>query len=214
MKRHLVLFAKAPVLGRVKTRLAAGIGAVSAQRFYRRTLAELVRRVGRDRSWGTVLAVSPDRAARQRRLWPGNIRRVPQGGGDLGARMGRVFRDWPPGPVVIIGADIPEIQTRHIRQAFRALGTADAVFGPAADGGYWLVGVRPRASLSRLFDNVRWSTPHALADTRRNLHGRAVALLETLDDIDDMPAYLRWRQRTAATGQVDPAQSIRQVGSA
>lgn len=198
MKRHLVVFAKAPALGRVKSRLAAGIGAAAALGFYRGTLAALLRRVARDRRWHTVLAVSPDRSARHRRLWPLRMARTPQGAGDLGARMARAFRRFPAGPVVLVGADIPEIAAAHVWAAFRALGTADAVFGPALDGGYWLVGLRPGRDPARLFRGVRWSTRHALADTRANLGGRRVALLGPLDDIDDAPAYRRWRARSRA----------------
>lgn len=197
MRRHLVVFARAPVLGRVKTRLAKGIGAGAALAFYRRTLTLVLRRVARDRRWRTVLAVSPDGAAGQARLWPARVARRPQGAGDLGARMGRVFRFRPAGPVIIIGADIPDIAARHVWRAFCALGAADVVFGPAQDGGYWLVGARPGAPLPDLFRNVRWSTRHALVDTRANLNGRRVALVDTLADIDDAAAYRRWRRGIA-----------------
>jgi rSAM/selenodomain-associated transferase 1 len=195
MRRHLVVFAKAPMLGRVKSRLAAGIGATAALAFYRRALAGLLRRVGRDPRWRTALAVAPDSAARHRRLWPMALPRIGQGRGDLGLRMGRVLRDWPRGPVVIVGADIPDISAAHVWSAFHALGTRDVVFGPAADGGYWLVGARRGPPLPRIFADVRWSTRHALADTRANLRGRNVTLLQRLDDIDDAAGYRRWRRR-------------------
>lgn len=182
------------MLGRVKSRLAAGIGATAALGFYRRTLAALLRRVGRDARWRTALAVTPDPSARRRRLWPLALPRATQGLGDLGARMGRVFRRWPPGPVVIIGADIPDISAAHVWRAFRALGRSDAVLGPARDGGYWLVGIRRGPPLPRIFADVRWSTSYALRDTCANLRGRRVALLERLDDIDDAEAYQRWRR--------------------
>lgn len=194
MRRHLVVFAKAPMLGRVKTRLAKGIGAGAALAFYRCTLTTLLRRVARDPRWRTVLAVAPDGASRRRRLWPVNVPRVGQGGGDLGARMSRTFRGAPLGPVIIIGADIPDIAAGHVWRAFRALGTADVVFGPAQDGGYWLVGLRRGPPLPELFRDVRWSTRHALADTRANLNGRRVTLIERLADIDDAAAYRRWQR--------------------
>ncbi len=194
MRRHLVVFARAPALGRVKSRLAAGIGAGAALAFYRRTLETVLRRVGRDRRWRTVLAVTPDRATNGR-LWPMRLPRSRQGAGDLGARMGRVLRRWPSGPVVIIGADIPDITAAHIGRAFRALGNADAVFGPARDGGYWLVGLRRGPCLPDIFADVRWSTEHALADTVANLKRHRVTLTDTLDDIDDAASYRRWRGR-------------------
>lgn len=194
MRRHLVVFAKAPALGRVKSRLAAGIGASAALAFYRSTLAALLRRVGRDRRWRTVLAVTPDRSANAR-VWPAHLPRRPQGRGDLGVRMGRVFRVWERGPAIIIGADIPDITPAHIAQAFRALAGADAVFGPARDGGYWLVGLRRGPKPPDIFKNVRWSTKHTLSDTLANLKGRRVVQIDTLEDIDDVAAYRRWRNR-------------------
>ncbi|MBI3452926.1 MAG: TIGR04282 family arsenosugar biosynthesis glycosyltransferase [Rhodospirillales bacterium] len=192
-RQYLIVFAKAPALGRVKTRLARGIGAGAALAFYRRTLARLLRRAGRDGRWRTVLAVAPDGAARNGRLWPMKLPRVGQGGGDLGARMGRVFRDFPPGPAVIVGADIPDVTAAHVARAFAALGRSDAVFGAARDGGYWLIGLRRGPRLGHIFDNVRWSTGGALDDTLANLRGRRIAFVDTLDDIDDAAAYRRWR---------------------
>jgi rSAM/selenodomain-associated transferase 1 len=194
MTRHLVIFAKAPLLGRVKSRLASGIGPSAAISFYRRTLARLLRRVGRDPRWRTVLAVTPDRAAASGRGWATRVPRRCQGSGDLGARMGRVFRELPPGPVCIVGADIPDVTAAHIWRAFRALGAADAVFGPARDGGYWLVGLRRGPRLPGLFAKVRWSTRHALTDTRANLKASRAALIDELDDIDDAASYRRWKR--------------------
>ncbi len=85
------------------------------------------------------------------------------------------------------------------RDAFAALGRHDFVFGPAADGGYWLVGAkRSRVVPQGLFENVRWSNEHALSDTVAGLPKNArVARLGELDDIDDGPAYHAWRRRQA-----------------
>ncbi|KKM64340.1 hypothetical protein LCGC14_1502350, partial [marine sediment metagenome] len=91
----------------------------------------------------------------------------------------------PPGPRLIIGADIPGIRRRHIAAAFAALGPAQAVIGPASDGGYWLIGldgVTPPPPT--LFQATRWSTHDALADTLATLRDRRVALTHTLDDVD------------------------------
>jgi hypothetical protein len=174
----LVVFARAPRLGAVKRRLARGIGAMATLRFYRGQLAALLRAVGRDRRWRTLIAATPDRA---RARWPLRLPVLPQGGGDLGQRMGRAVGRGR--RVVIIGSDIPGIGAADVAAAFRALGRAQAVFGPAEDGGYWLVGVGPRRP-PRPFAAVRWSTEHALADTRANFAGRPVALLRRLRDVD------------------------------
>jgi len=191
VRNHLVIFVKEPKLGQVKTRLARDIGAVAATHFYRRTMERVVRRLARDPRWQTWLAIMPDKAVSARRRWPAGLKRLRQGPGDLGQRMGRAFRTLPPGPAVIVGSDIPDIEPRHIARAFRALGSADAVFGPAEDGGYWLVGSRRRPRVPDLFADVRWSSGHALADTLRNLAGASVAFLETLDDVDDGAALSR-----------------------
>ncbi|MCK5749868.1 MAG: glycosyltransferase, partial [Oricola sp.] len=146
--------------------------------------------------WETVLAVDPPGAAKEdARFWPAQVKRIAQARGDLGARMARAFRTAPPGPAVIIGADAPGLRARHLRQAFAALKGADAVFGPAADGGYWLVGLNRRKPAPDLFDGVRWSTKHALQDTLKTLpKSFGVSMLETLHDIDEAAdlAELRW----------------------
>src|ERR671932_477084 len=77
---------------------------------------------------------------------------------DLGARMERPLRELPPGPVAIVGSDIPGIEPKHVAAAFRRLAARDDfVFGPAPDGGFWLVGARRRRP-PRGFPGVRWST--------------------------------------------------------
>lgn len=197
----LVIFLRAPQRGAVKRRLARTIGPRAAHDFYARESSALIRRVGAGRRWRTVLAVTPDVFARRARFWPGGLTRVKQGGGDLGARMARAFITSPPGPVVLIGSDIPAIDAGHIAQAFAALTRFEAVFGPAADGGYWLVGlarrrIAARALARKLFAGVRWSGPHALDDTRANLPaGVSVARLDVLEDVDDAAAFARWREQ-------------------
>ncbi len=189
-----MIYAKEPLLGAVKTRLARDIGAAAALRFYEETLHALVQRVARDAPWRCWLAVAPDAFAREaRRRWrwlPRDLAVVGQGRGDLGQRMARSFARLPPGPAVLIGSDIPAITRAHIAAAFAALGRHDAVFGPAEDGGYWLVGQRRLHAMPDLFHDVRWSTRHALADTLANLvPGETHARIATLADIDDGAAY-------------------------
>ena len=131
--------------------------------------------------------------------WPGAASRLAQGTGDLGHRMARIMRALPPGPAVIIGTDIPDITPSHVARAFRFLGRHDAVFGPATDGGYWLVGLKRRPRLPDIFAGVRWSTEFTLSDSLAKLgHGHSVALLEILEDIDDGLSLERWRQKRSA----------------
>ena len=182
--RHLVVMAKAPRIGRVKRRLAETIGPVAAWTFQRRNLNNLLRRLV-DPRWRTWIAVTPD-AAVHTHPWPHGWTTIAQGGGDLGARMARIMESLPPGPVVIVGTDIPAVGPQHTAAAFLSLDRTDAVFGPAADGGYWLVGLRRRPRIIDPFAPVRWSGPHALSDTLANLPmGTHTAFLDTLEDVDD-----------------------------
>ncbi len=191
----VIVFTKAPRLGAVKTRLARDIDASAARRFQHQTGHKLIQRLARQPHWRLVLAVTPDNHARQGRFWPSGIDRVAQGPGDLGQRMARALRRFPASPVLLIGSDIPTIRPCHIRRAFQALGSNDVVFGPATDGGYWLVGLGRRRDPARLFQGVRWSTADALRDTLRGLpSGRRVGLVDELDDIDSGIDYWNWRR--------------------
>jgi rSAM/selenodomain-associated transferase 1 len=194
MTRHLVIFARAPQRGRVKRRLAEEIGWPTALGFYRRTLARQIRRLASDRRWSVWLFVTPDDCLGHP-AWRGIPRRRVrrQGGGDLGRRMKLPFQVLPPGPVVLVGSDIPAMRGHHIARAFDLLGRHDLVFGPASDGGFWLVGARRGRPLPRaLFAGVRWSSAHALADTLAGLPaGVTAALADTLDDVDDARALRR-----------------------
>ncbi|WP_425101778.1 TIGR04282 family arsenosugar biosynthesis glycosyltransferase [Tropicibacter sp. S64] len=175
---------KEPRPGRVKTRLGREIGHTVAAWWFRHQVARLLRRL-RDPRWHVVLAVSPDHAGMASRVWPGDLTRLQQGRGTLGDRMARMMRSAPPGPVCVIGADIPGIDRNGVWEAFATLGEHDAVFGPAEDGGYWLVGVRnARAVPNGLFAGVRWSTEHALADSMASLGPARVALVGMLPDVD------------------------------
>ncbi|SLN28612.1 2-phospho-L-lactate guanylyltransferase [Pseudoruegeria aquimaris] len=183
---RLVVMVKEPRPGRVKTRLGRDLGMVGAAWWFRHQLSRLLRRL-EDPRWDLVLAVAPDAEGLRSRVWPHHLPRVPQGGGDLGDRMGRLFRGLPPGPVVIIGGDIPGIAPAHVAKAFEALGRHEAVLGPAPDGGYWLIGLkRTFAPKQSLFSGVRWSTEHALQDTLASLGTGRVALVDTLEDVDTL----------------------------
>ncbi len=195
MQKTLVIMAKAPAMGRVKTRLAKDVGPVEATRFYRVALARLVRRLGSDPRWKTVIAASPDTHAVPSAPWlEGADAVVPQGEGDLGARMQRVFDLAPPGPVVIVGSDIPEISSIHIAWAFRALGDNDAVIGPSVDGGYWLVGQKRMPRVLAPFGNVDWSSGRERDQTLANFGKASVAILAELSDVDSGADHASWRK--------------------
>ena len=196
MRRHLVLFVRAPSLGGGKRRLAREIGDVATVRFERLMIALLLRRLAQNKRWRLRIAVTPDKARLRARHWRRGIEAVGQGGGDLGVRMCRALADCPPGPVVLVGGDIPALAAGHVAAAFRLLGRRDLVFGPAKDGGFWLVGARHPRHLPPLFEQVRWSGPHALTDTLAGLRRRIrVGFVDRLEDVDDGEAYRRLAPR-------------------
>lgn len=203
MTRHLVIFARVPQFGRVKRRLANAIGPAAATRFYRQTLAGQIRRLSRDRRWIVWVFITPDHVL-DHPAWRGigRARLRGQGQGDLGARMKRPFRWLPPGPVVLVGSDIPAMQPRHIARAFALLGRHDLVFGPASDGGFWLIGARRSRPLPRsLFIKVRWSTAQALADALATIpEGYATGIADTLDDVDDDVDLRGFEESTSRNG--------------
>ena len=198
MRDTVIVFARAPRLGTVKRRLARDIGARAALRFHQATLDALLRGLAACRRFDVVLAVTPDRAFVR---LPPRVRRIAQGGGDLGARMGRALGRFR--RVALMGCDIPDAGVADVRAAFQALGRADAVFGPATDGGYWLIALGPRRP-GDLFGAARWSTQHALADTLLNFRHHRVAFIRRLADVDTAADHAA--HRAAATRRsIQPA---------
>lgn len=182
--------AKSPRRGAVKRRLAGEIGEGAALRFYRSCLSHSLMRLASDPRWLTLLAVAPDQESFSTVL-PSRTRvqRLPQGKGDLGQRMQRLFERLPPGPVIIVGSDIPAIAPDLIAEAFALLKGSDAVFGKARDGGYWLIGLKRSPRVLAPFASVRWSSRHALSDTLANLEGYRVAFAAELGDVDIRADY-------------------------
>ena len=193
-KPILIIFARAPVLGAVKQRLAAVIGPVATKTFYLETVNLILSQIKTSPKWITKMAITPDVFATTGRFWNNEIPKFPQGQGNLGQRMERAMLKFSFRPVVIIGSDIPTIKRSHIDDAFSALGQNDLVFGPSNDGGYWLVGVRLGIVARGLFGMVRWSTQYALEDTLKNSQKRRVKFISTLEDIDDVEGFQRWKR--------------------
>ncbi|WP_223649841.1 TIGR04282 family arsenosugar biosynthesis glycosyltransferase [Hymenobacter psoromatis] len=198
---HLLIFAREPVLGRVKTRLAVGIGAAAALAVYRELLALTAAAVAAAQVPATVwLAEAPAEMTADEALprpeWPGLPWRVQPPADSLGARMahacGAAFGAGA-GRAVIIGTDCPGLSAALLTRAFEELLTHDVVLGPADDGGYYLLGMNKLEV--ELFQNKSWSTatvlPDTLADTARL--GLRVALLPTLHDVDSVQDLATWR---------------------
>lgn len=185
---QVAVMAKAPVPGFAKTRLIPALGARGAARLQRRLTCRAIR-VALDAGLGAVtLWCAPDARHRFFRALQrtAGVACRPQPDGDLGERMLAAFRrHCPAGPLLLIGTDCPALSSSHLREAARALLRGDdAVFVPADDGGYVLVGLRePHAEL---FDDVHWSTGSVMSETRARARaaGLTVNELATLWDLD------------------------------
>ncbi len=194
----IVIFARAPELGAVKTRLARAVGDEAALALYQAFLDDtcaLTQGLGARRVLAVAGAVDHPRIEHL-----GKSQRLAveaQGEGDLGAKMAHaIAAHLPRGPVVIIGSDAPTLPRAHLHQALDALMAADVVIGPSDDGGYYLVGAR--VPVPELFADVRWSTPEVLPTTLARLAGRSHVLLPAWHDVDSVEDLVRLRAELAA----------------
>ncbi len=198
---QLVVMARWPAPGRCKSRLASGIGAGRASAVQRRltdhTLAA-ARQARARRAMEVVVAVAgigPVAAAR----WGSALgcdRTVLQGRGGLGLRLQRqLLRARRDGAarVVLVGSDLPELSAADLLQAFAALERSELVLGPAADGGYWLIGLK--ASHPALFSGIRWGSERVLAQTEQAaaVLGLVPLRLGCHRDLDRPADLSRWR---------------------
>jgi uncharacterized protein len=192
---RIALMARAPLPGQAKTRLVPQLGEAGAAALAQRLLAHAVAQAVQAALGEVTLWASPDAShaafadAQQRH---GVTLATQLAGADLGARMAHVFSSsfaQVSGPVLLMGSDIPGLTAPVLQQAALALQSHDAVFVPALDGGYALVGLQ--APAPSLFNDMVWSTPQVMAHTRARL--RAAGLrhheLAPLPDIDE-PADL------------------------
>ena len=201
-RRALIVFARAPELGRVKTRLAAEVGDGAALRAYRTLAEQVIAAASASATYSMTVAYTPPDAEPAMRQWlgPGVMLR-PQSGADLGARMAAAIADAISGGaerVVVIGTDCPDVTADVVAEAFTRLGVADVVLGPASDGGYYLIGMsRPHREL---FEGVPWSSAETLRATlaRARAGGLSVTLLDERRDIDTVED---WRAWIALSGQ-------------
>ena len=186
MKR-LAIFARAPVLGEVKTRLAATVGRHAALAVYDELVALTLTRLAPGEGafapeiWVTGDSIEVD-------AWRRQFRVVAQPDGDLGTRMAAAFED---GVDVLVGCDIPPLTASYVNRALAALDDADLVLGPTEDGGYCLIAMNEPHP--EIFADIPWSTGQVLAATQHAATHLRVALLERLWDVDDEVGLRRWR---------------------
>lgn len=185
----VLLFVKSPEKGRVKSRLAEVIGEDAALDVYKRLVRDTLKTL---EAAGCVfrLCYYPPGSGAAMENWLGDVYSyVPQLGGDLGERMENAFAlAFSEGmeKVVLIGSDIPGLSASLINEAFDALAAADAVIGPARDGGYYLIGFNSHSFLPAAFRGVVWSTDSVYRETM-NIFGEAglgVHVLSRLTDVD------------------------------
>lgn len=210
MATALVLFARFPEPGRVKTRLAAAIGPEIALALYSAFLSDLVRRF-QNVCDQRVLACTPDSsesfeffrtlAADRFTLWP-------QPEGSLGTRLADCFethlREFD--NVIVIGSDAPTLPAQFIAEADEALATSDCVLGPAIDGGYYLVGLQKPCP--ELFAGIDWDGPSVLEQTVHRVRsaGLSLHLLPPWYDVDTVEDLHALRGHVAAlrAAGIDP----------
>lgn len=188
-KNAVLMFCKKPVPGKVKTRLADGIGKAAAATFYsgmvEKTLQSLHRR---SRPYRVIVCFDPPGEYEYFLKWLGpRSAYLPQSGGDLGERMaGAVHTAEAIGysDLVLIGSDCPDLTPGHIQSALNHLQTCDVVLGPSKDGGYYLIAFH--SNCPNLFEGIPWSTPDVLTLTLKKAEkfGLKVHQLEPLRDVD------------------------------
>ena len=191
--QRLLVFARLPELGKVKTRLAADIGHERALRVYEAMLRDVLRSVGTSHD-GTEVEVlwAPTETANGdalRRAF-GDVATAMQTGQTLGDRMSMAFSErfffHRTHKIVAIGVDEPNLSRELVDHAFALLDSCEWVVGPANDGGYYLIGCRAASFAVEVFDGVEWGTSSVLETTLAKIRerGATVALLPARSDID------------------------------
>jgi len=200
MMRHLIVYAKRPQPGYAKTRLGAAIGAEQAAGVYARLLYTCLLDLLRADLGDTCIELSlasPADVPFFADAFPELVVR-PQVGANLGQRLAASFAQAfaaGAGAVVVTTSDTPGLDWRLVDGAFRALETAPVVIGPAADGGYYLIGMC--APGAPLFEGVEWSSERVVAQTRAlaRAQGLSVACLPEQFDVDTVEGFERWQQQ-------------------
>ena len=181
VKGRLAVFARAPVLGAVKRRLALSVGENAALDCYRKLLDNAVEAVMPFESEIWITGDSADLS------WTRGLPVRRQGVGDLGMRMLAAFTD---GVKVLVGTDIPAMSTSYIEHAYVLLEDHDVVVGPTEDGGYCLLAMHePHESL---FKGIAWGSSSVLASTLARAENLNVGFCEMLWDVDVEKDYCRW----------------------
>lgn len=201
-RRRLLVFARLPELGRVKTRLAADLGEARALEVYEEMLRELIASLGEstpDLEIEFLWAPSPDANGDALRRAFRHHATAMQTGDTLGDRLSMAFSErfyfHRTETIVAIGVDDPALPRPLLQQAFELLESVEWVVGPATDGGYYLIGCRALAFDCSVFDGIDWGTPTVLGATLDRIRAlqATVAVLPERFDIDTAEDLERYR---------------------
>ena len=190
----IIVFARPPVMGKVKTRLAADVGAVSALKIYKQLLSYTINTVEQFNSSRAIIAWSEQYYDKNLKNWTQLI----QPDGSLGSRlrwaMHKTVGEKNAEKVLIIGADCPLIKAGDLQEAIDYLDHSQVVLGPCDDGGYYLVGTG--ISSPALFPDLPWGTDQVLKMTMESLHSAAISvkLMGQKYDIDTLGDWERYNQ--------------------
>lgn len=208
--KHLGIFLRRPIPGQTKTRLARTTGGAAAAEIYSAFLQDLI---PRSAAVADRLTLAVAGAVCEAESWlpcidASHVEVKSQPDGDLGQRIAWFFDECRDNaaPAVLIGSDSPDLPEAVICDAFRRLQDNDIVVGPAADGGFTLIGCRDGAA--GLFSDIRWSTPHTLSDLLQNarqlnLKMHCLPLWYDIDRIDDLILFSALQESRPTSAAAD-----------
>jgi rSAM/selenodomain-associated transferase 1 len=200
--RRVLLFARYPEKGRVKTRLETHLSQEDILGLYQRFVTDILATLRKSNYPFTICFLPSDRAAEMKAwLGPASVY-APQTGADLGERMGNAFvqafaaETSPVDQAILIGSDVPDLSPQIIHQAFDSLFHKDMTLGPAVDGGYYLIGFNRHTFFREVFHGIPWGTGQVFQETMNNIRhvGLKVHLLPEWQDIDtfeDLASFYR-----------------------
>jgi rSAM/selenodomain-associated transferase 1 len=203
-KSIVLIFIKAPFKGLVKSRLAAAVGEDTALELYKNFILDIIDSLSTSGYPFRICFYPPD-AEEAITKWLVGHPAVPQDGNDLGERMELAFKKiFSEGftSAILIGSDIPDLTPSVFHEALESLNENDAVIGPAADGGYYLIGFNRRSFLPRIFRGIPWGTDTVFRETMDILHESSlrVYLVPRWKDVDTLKDLKAFFERNRKSG--------------
>lgn len=203
--RHVLLFVRAPELGRVKTRLEKEMDGVTVLALYRCFVEDIIKTLTTGGCDITV-CFTPSHKESAMRKWLGpSVHVQAQTGRDLGEKMCNAFSDvfaTDVGRAVLIGSDIPDLDIGIIHEAFTILENEDMAIGPAEDGGYYLIGFQKEVFDGDVFTGIDWGTGAVFQKTQQQIHDAGLKdhVLPIWQDIDTFEDLHAFYHRSKANG--------------